>query len=105
MGFQILLTVYISLAFPLKESLLTRYSHGAFTSFDIQSALKENIGMIKVRNLKIILGFTKLTVTILSDRIAIRLISHISQILVKNVGMGNQLSWPLLKIFLLIKGQ
>lgn len=29
------------------------------------------------------------TVTILSDRIAIYLISHISQILVKNVGMGN----------------
>lgn len=34
-------------------------------------------------------GFSKLTVTILSDRIAIYLISHISQILVKNVGIGN----------------
>lgn len=100
-----LLTVYISLAFPLKESLLTCSSHDAFTSFDIQSALKENIGIVKVRNLKIMLGFTKLTVIILSDKVAIHLISHISQILVKNVGMGNQLSWPLLKIFLLIKGQ
>lgn len=35
------------------------------------------------------LGFTKLTVSILSDWIAIYPISHISQILVKNAGMGN----------------
>lgn len=81
--------VYIPLAFPLKESQLTCFSHGAFISFHIQSALKENTEMIKVRNLKIILGFAMVTVTILSDRIAIYLISHISQILVKNVGMGN----------------
>lgn len=41
--------------------------------------------------------------TILSDRIAIYLISHISQILVKNVGMGNWVSWPLLKTFFSLK--
>lgn len=81
--------MYIPLAFPLKESQLTCFSHGAFSSFDLQSGLKENTEIIKVRNLKILLGFTKVTVTILSDRIAIYLISHISQILVKNVGMGN----------------
>lgn len=85
------------------EGIPARFSHGAFSSFDLQSGLKENTEIIKVRNLKIILGFTKVTVTILSDRISIYLISHISQILVKNVGMGNWVSWPLLKTFFSLK--